>query len=267
MSYAHFQDCDDDETLYDIHDANKNLRYKVLYILRKGSNYNLYKLKENDNLYDIKPSFLGDRNKTLNTICRYPTDIEYGCKLVMSAKKKLGKSEYHFSVLNKYQKLMKSDIYLKRWMNSWVLRDKHFDYLGIILNDNKFIDNKSAPNKTTILMPKIYDHNVKISKLSRACKGTNIVNDYIQGINNHELFIYYNKKAIWKSSLDVWTLTFLINTGGIQSKKNTVMVSNDGENELSLIESLKVHKNIVAVVYKSPISIIHAFGFGLSKFH
>ena len=35
-------------------------------------------------------------------------------------------------------------------------------------------------------------------------------------------------------------------------KKNTVMVSNDGENELSLIESLKVHKNIVAVVYKSP---------------
>ena len=42
---------------------------------------------------------------------------------------------------------MKSDIYLKRWMNSWVLRDKHFDYLGIILNDNKFIDNKSAPKK------------------------------------------------------------------------------------------------------------------------
>ena len=36
-----------------------------------------------------------------------------------------------------------------------------------------------------------------------------------------------------------------------------------GENELSLIESLKVHKNIVAVVYKSPliktISIIQSF--------
>ena len=51
--------------------------------------------------------------------------------------------------------------------------------------------------------------------------------------------------------------------GGLGSIKNTGMTNYDEER---IVETLKIDSNIMAIVYKKPFSLIHAFSFGLSKF-
>lgn len=263
MAYTTFNDINEDENIFSLQEANTSDRYKVAYILRSKGNYFLYTLCDNDFLYEIEPRDVnvGQSKKIYNFLCKNKIDLFANCKIMMTAKKKSRKKKFTICCLNQYNKLEKTDLFLKKNLNSWILQDDIYDYMGIIYNDNLTLRVKDGPDKIVTIIPKDYETNYNISKIRIKRPENDIVSFYFNE-NNINLDIIKNKKAEWRESIDSWAMPFQF-PGGLGSIKNTVMTNYDDER---IVETLKIDNNIMAIVYKKPFSLIHAFSFGLSKF-
>jgi len=267
-AYASFKDVSENQDIFNLDDANMSDEYKVAYILRTRKGYYLYKSKDDDDLY-IKSKYgyefendiiTSQVKKKKNFLCKNKVDLITNCNIIISAKKTIGVKKYTFKYLNKYNQMESSDLFLKKCMNSWILQNKHFNYMGIIFNDNVYVRGRNNPDKILLVMPTYYEGHVKIPNIP-ANKKNNIVLSYINNSNDN-LKVYKNKEAVWASSVEAYSLRFQF-SGGIASSKNSVIINEIDE---SIIETLKIDQNIMALVYKKPISLIHAFSIGLSKF-
>ena len=159
MAYTSFNDINEDENIFSLQEANTSDRYKLAYILRSKGIYYLYTLGDNDFLYDIEPRDVnvGQSKKIYNFLCKNKIELLANCKIMMTAKKKIRKKKFTICCLNQYNKLEKTDFFLKKTFNSWILQDDIYDYMGIIYNDNLNLRVKDGPDKIVTIIPKDYE--------------------------------------------------------------------------------------------------------------
>ena len=253
IKYASFSDNELDNDFIKL--ENNNDSYNLFYIIRKGKNFNIYINKDNMNLADDSGNSIEIYSNEL-----FVKNLEKKYKI----KKCFLQNKYNIYYKDDYNHYTQSNLNIVKRENSWILSSKLNEYIGIIYNNNKKTIKKIKPNTVEILLPNnLYDFTNKKNLLERFK-----TRDF-EDIKLHcsQKSRYNNKKKCYQ--MFFFMSTFIRDFDGIESQKNCKIIdpSNFKKKPEVHFEFLKLDKNLFAVIYKQPFSLMHALAISISRFY
>ena len=133
-------------------------------------------------------------------------------------------------------------------------------YMDVVFNFGLDL-RKNKPDNINIYMPRNLNSKINF-RMDKLCALYHVENSGVIGYKNR--YPHYNTR------LDSYVLDFKISPGelGIPSQKNSSIIRiGQKNNTKSLMEVLKISRNIISIIYKTPFSTLHAFGYGVARAH
>jgi len=225
-------------------------------------------------------SFRRRPKKRMNTVYRSKYSIQKYCKKIILANSTIINSSFTISVINKKGYFSLIPLQIRKKSNIWIVDDPGKEYMNIIYNGKKKRKiKKKYPDSIQVILPKSFlkDHHFFSSIVNRTLVPSfywkkNLYTSY-HNFDRDCLDLFHSKTPIlsrkeFSSDINnIYTLSFIVKYG-IASEKNSIIIHiNDVQETNSYMETIKVNDKMIAIIYKNPFSILHAFAYGLTRIH
>ena len=246
--------------------------YKIMYIIRNRTfgitrNFMAYIPKQDDKLYkyvkdiDIDDELLSsvDR-KVKNPIYNNIKDVITNCYApVFAIPKFTYKNKYYYRVksTNRIKDCKNLVIKLSK-RNIWEIKNNKQQFMNIVFNHGLGINNNGRPDTVNIFAP-LYRTDVLPYSLKN-------LHDMYQDFSTY-VTAFKNKTPVYNSLVDSYVLKFNVNCGIVSEKNSCIIRMSQNNDAKSHMELLKLSHNLVCVIYKTPFSSVHAFGYGVARMH
>ena len=280
MAYVELETdvCKNDFNIFNCDDTHK---YKIMYILKERrlgvlKRISAYIPKKSPYIRDVKniwvenDEYIGGSyvdKEISNEIYDTLYNVKNECYSPLYAKPSFTVSnKYYYKVYSTNNKLYypKPLIIKKTRANIWEVTSDDRRYMDIVYNYGMKKHYKE-PDTIGLYLP-----NYIFNKISYITDGDCNHKNLYQCYNNYKpgIVSYKNRKPIFNYNIDSYILKFNIR-GGITSEKNTCFIHSHESDRTknSYMECLRLSKDILAVIYKTPFSSLHAFSFAVSRVH
>ena len=282
MSYV---DLDDNICMnnFDILTNDTSERFKILYVTKHrkfgvlsrieahvptDTPY-LYKYldeRSSDEYDDMDSEYLchGETRKTdkiMNRIMETKTDLYSHCYTPVYVRPKTTMNyNYYYKIYSIAKNRKVPLIISKSLSNVWSVTNKEHNrfYMDVVFNYG-FSRTKDCPDNINIYTPRYTSSDINWSSISPYKLFT---------LKSNSIVPYRNVKSRYNRTLDSYVLKFTVGTVGIPSEKNSCMIRTDETDDSKpYIEMLRITKDIISIIYRSPFTFLHAFTYGVARIH
>ena len=281
MSYV---DLDDDicTNNFDILTNDTSERYKILYVTKHRRFGVLNRIEAHvptetpylytyldecsSDEYDMDSEYLcrGETRKTekiMNHIMETKTDLYNRCYTPVYVRPKTTMNyNYYYKIYSTAKNRKVPLIISKSLSNVWSITNKEHNrfYMDVVFNYG-FRRTVDCPDNINIYTPRYTSGDINWSTISPYKLFT---------LKSNSIVPYRNVQSRYNRTLDSYVLKFTVGTTGIPSEKNSCIIRTDEPDDSKpYIEMLRISKDIISIIYRSPFTFLHAFTYGVARIH
>ena len=268
MSYVDL-DSDISKNTFDILSNDYSDKFRILYITKHRKFGILNRIEahvpcETPFLYtyisDDDSEYLYENQRIGNKIMESKKDLRNYCYTPIYARPNTTVNyKYYYKIYSTNSSNKEPIVITKSLNNIWSVTDKIFQryYMDIVFNSG-LVKYDDCPDKIQIYKP-IY--------MSSILNWTTSYPHKLYTANCKSVIAYRNISSTYNTDLNRYVLKFTVN-GGIPSEKNSCFIEKDQTDDSKpSLELLRISKDIISVIYRSPFTFLHAFTYGVARAH